>query len=95
MGCAGSVVDCEGFEGFVVGFEGVDGELAHHGVVAGDHLEVGQVAEAVGFVDGADGLNGVVVWVVFEAAEEVGCCYAAVGVVAVLDVIRMMSEWFV
>ena len=95
MGGTRAVVDCEGFEGFVVGFEGVDGELAHHGVVAGDHLEVGQVAEAVGFVDGADWLDGVVVWVVFEAAEEVGCCYAAVVVVAVLDVIRMMSEWFV
>jgi hypothetical protein len=56
-------------------------------------LEVGQVAEAVGFVDGADGFDGVVFWVVFEAAEEVGCCYAAVGVVALG--IGMISEWLV
>jgi hypothetical protein len=90
---AGSVVDFEGFEGFVVWFEGVDGELAHHGVVAGDHLEVGQVAEAVGFVDCADGLDGVVGWVVFEVADEVGCCYAAVAVV--LGIIGMVSEWFI
>jgi hypothetical protein len=93
VGCAGAGVDCEGFEGFVVWFEGVDGELAHHGVVAGDHLEVGQVAEAVGFVDCADGLDGVVGWVVFEVADEVGCCYAAVAVV--LGIIGMVSEWFI
>jgi hypothetical protein len=56
-------------------------------------LEVGQVAEAVGFVDCADGLDGVVGWVVFEAADEVGCCYAAVAVV--LGIIGMVSEWFI
>jgi hypothetical protein len=61
-------------------------------------LEVGQVAEAVGFVDCADGLDGVVGWIVFEAADEVGCCYAAAGlvvVVAIGGIVGMMSEWFI
>ena len=92
VGGTGSVVDCESFEGFVVGFEGVDSQLTHHCVVTGSHLKIGQVAEAVGFVDGADGLDGVVLGIVFEASEEVGCCDAGVASVAVVD---MVSERFV
>jgi hypothetical protein len=43
-------------------------------------------------------LDGVVCWVVFEAAEEVGCCYAAAGLVvdvAIGGIVGMTSEWFI
>lgn len=89
---AGSVVDRKCFEGFVVGLYSVDGQLPHHGVVAGDHLEVGQVAEAVGFVDGADGLDGVIFGVVFETSEEIGCCDAAAGTTPIVTSLGMVSE---
>ena len=61
------VVDGHVFEHVVVWLHGVDGEFSHHGVVAGDHLEIGQVAEAMGFVDRADWGDIVVSFIVFEA----------------------------
>jgi hypothetical protein len=45
-------------------------------------LEVRQVAETVGLVDGADWVDGVFSLVVFETLEELGCCDAVVASLA-------------